>query len=129
MMPMKKYEEVNFGDLTEQDCCCGVVRRAFADSEDGPASVHLLNLAEEPTSHYHRKTTEIYVVLEGEGHLELDGDLIPVKPFSAVMIKPGCRHRGIGKLKLFNISVPKFDPDDFYYDETDAPAGGADPVH
>ena len=45
------------------------------------------------------------------------------------MIKPGCRHRGIGKLKLFNISVPKFDPDDFYYDETDAPAGGAAPVH
>ena len=90
---MKRYEEVTFSGLAEQDCSCGVVRRAFADSQDGPASVHLLDLAEEPVSHYHRKTTEIYVILEGEGHLELDGDLVPVKPFSAVMIKPGCRHR------------------------------------
>ncbi len=126
---MKRYEEVNFTDLSKQDCCCGTVRRAFLDSQEGPASVHLLDLAEEPTSHYHRKTTEIYVILEGEGHLELDSHLVAVKPFSAVMIKPGCRHRGIGKLKLLNISVPKFDPDDFYYDETDAPVGGADPVH
>ena len=128
-MPVKRYEEVNFAGLAEQDCCCGVVRRAFADGQDGPASVHLLDLADEPTSHYHRKTTEIYVVLEGEGHLELDGELIPVKPFSAVMIKPGCRHRGIGKLRLFNISVPKFDPDDFYYDESDVAVEGVEPVH
>tara|TARA_B100000927_G_scaffold290470_1_gene289411 strand:+ start:5029 stop:5409 length:381 start_codon:yes stop_codon:yes gene_type:complete len=126
---MKRYEEVTFSGLAEQDCSCGVVRRAFADSEDGPASVHLLDLAEEPVCHYHRKTTEIYVILEGEGHLELDGELIAVKPFSAVMIKPGCRHRGIGKLRLFNISVPRFDPEDFFYDDIDLTAAGTKPVH
>lgn len=126
---MKRYEEVTFSGLAEQDCSCGVVRRAFADTEDGPASVHLLDLAEEPVCHYHRKTTEIYVILEGEGHLELDGELIAVKPFSAVMIKPGCRHRGIGKLRLFNISVPRFDPEDFFYDDIDLTAAGTKPVH
>ena len=126
---MKRYEEVTFSGLAEQDCSCGVVRRAFADREDGPASVHLLDLAEEPVCHYHRKTTEIYVILEGEGHLELDGELIAVKPFSAVMIKPGCRHRGIGKLRLFNISVPRFDPEDFFYDDIDLTAAGTKPVH
>ena len=128
-MPMKRYEEVNFNGLSEQDCCCGVVRRAFAGSKDAPASVHLLDLSEEPTCHYHRKTTEIYVILSGEGYLELDGELVPVKPFSAIMIKPGCRHRGIGSLRLFNISVPRFDPDDFYYDEIDAAEGAEKPVH
>ena len=91
--------------------------------------MHLLDLAEEPVCHYHRKTTEIYVILEGEGHLELDGELIAVKPFSAVMIKPGCRHRGIGKLRLFNISVPRFDPEDFFYDDIDLTAAGTKPVH
>ena len=128
-MGMKRYEEVNFGGLSEEECSCGVVRRAFADSDRGPASVHLLDLAEEPTCHYHRKTTEIYVILEGEGHLELDGQLVPVKPLSAVMIKPGCRHRGIGTLRLFNISVPKYDPEDFYYDEGEVADGDDAPVH
>ena len=61
--------------------------------------------------------------------LELDGQLVPVKPFSAVMIKPGCRHRGIGKLRLFNISVPKYDPEDFYYDEGEVAEGDDAPVH
>ena len=56
-------------------------------------------MKDEPTSHYHLKTTEIYVVLEGEGYLELDGEQVPVKPLSALMIRPGCRHRAIGKLR------------------------------
>jgi hypothetical protein len=47
---------------------------------------------------------------------------------SAIMIKPGCRHRGVGKLKLFNISVPRFDPDDFYLEE-EAVSDGEVPVH
>ncbi|NIP98256.1 MAG: cupin domain-containing protein [Akkermansiaceae bacterium] len=125
---MKRYERMEFAGLPVKDCCCGTVRRAFAEREDSPASVHLLELAEEPVCHYHRKTTEIYVILEGEGHLELDGEMVPVKPMTAVMIKPGCRHRGVGKMKLFNISVPKFDPDDFFLEEADVKEGEV-PVH
>ncbi|MFP6864740.1 MAG: cupin domain-containing protein [Roseibacillus sp.] len=125
---MKRYEAIEFGALPVNECCCGTVQRAFADLEEGPASVHLLELSDEPTSHYHQKTTEIYVILEGEGHLELDGEMVPVKPMSAILIKPGCRHRGVGKLKLFNISVPRFDPDDFYLEE-EAVSDGEVPVH
>jgi len=126
---MKRYERIEFAELPVVDnCSCGSVQRAFADDGGSPASVHLLELADEPVCHYHRKTTEIYVILEGEGHLELDGEMVPVAPMTAVMIKPGCRHRGVGKMKLFNISVPKFDPDDFHY-EKDAVEGGQVPVH
>ena len=60
--------------------------------------------------------TEIYVILEGEGHLELDGAQVPVKPFTSVMIKPGCRHRAIGKLRILNIPIPAFDPTDEWFD-------------
>ena len=76
----------------------------------------------------HGDTTEIYVVLEGEGFLELDGDRVPVKPLSAVMIRPGCRHRAVGRLKILNIPVPKHDDNDFYYDEGAAKPGET-PVH
>lgn len=125
---MKRYERVELAGMPVNECCCGTVRRAFATGEDSPASVHLLELGEEPTCHYHKKTTEIYLILEGEGHLELDGELIPVAPMTAVMIKPGCRHRGVGKLKLLNISVPKYDPQDFFYEE-EAIRDGELPVH
>ena len=126
---MKRYEAIEFASLPDLECCCGTVRRAFASGEDSPASGHLLQLAEEPTCHYHRKTTEIYVILEGEGHLELDGEMVAVRPLSAVMIRPGCRHRGVGTLKLLNISVPRFDAEDFFYDEEHAGDDGAVPVH
>jgi len=127
---MKRYEAIQFPDLQEQECCCGTVRRAFAADDESPASLHLLELADEPTCHYHEKTTEIYVILEGEGYLELDGERVAVKPMSAVMIKPGCRHRGVGTMKLYNISIPRFDPDDFFYDEGGVMVtDGEAPVH
>ncbi|MEM9079464.1 MAG: cupin domain-containing protein [Verrucomicrobiota bacterium] len=125
---MKRYQTVELGDLPPVDCCCGTTRRGFADLPEAPASVHLLNVKDEPTSHYHKQTAEIYVILEGKGHLELDGELIPVKPLSAILIKPHCRHRAIGQLKLLNIPVPKHNPDDFFYDET-AVATGETPRH
>jgi mannose-6-phosphate isomerase-like protein (cupin superfamily) len=60
--------------------------------------------------------TEIYVVLEGNGHLELDGEKVPLRPFTAVMIKPGCRHRAVGELRILNIAIPAFDPADEWFD-------------
>jgi mannose-6-phosphate isomerase-like protein (cupin superfamily) len=60
--------------------------------------------------------TEIYLILEGEGHMELDGQSIPVKPMTTIFIKPGCRHRAVGKLKIINIPIPAFDPADEFED-------------
>ena len=40
----------------------------------------------------------------------------PVKPMTAIYIKPGCRHRAIGKLKIINIPIPAFDERDEWFD-------------
>ena len=72
--------------------------------------------AREAKTHYHKKLTEIYLVLEGEGQMELDGELVPVKPMTAIFIKPGCRHRAVGNLRIVNIPVPAFDPHDEWFD-------------
>ena len=42
--------------------------------------------------------------------MELDGKLVPVKPLTAILIRPGCRHRAVGRLKVVNIPIPAFDP-------------------
>ncbi len=78
--------------------------------------MHLVEISADSRAHYHKKMTEIYVVLEGEGHIELDGQLHAVKPLTAVYIKPGCRHRALGKLKILNIPVPAFDETDEWFD-------------
>ncbi len=108
----KRYRVTNLQSLEAVDCPCGTARRAFTDENDQTASIHLVEIARDAKSHYHRTHTEIYYILEGTGHLELDGDRIAVAPGTAVLIKPGCRHRAIGKLKLLNIPIPAFDPTD-----------------
>jgi mannose-6-phosphate isomerase-like protein (cupin superfamily) len=67
--------------------------------------------------HYHKTLTEIYLILDGEGHLELDGELVSVKPMTSILIKPGCRHRAVGQLRIINVCVPAFDPDDEWFDD------------
>lgn len=78
--------------------------------------MHLVRIEEDARTHYHKRMTETYVVLEGEGWLELDGERVPVRPMSTVMIRPGCRHRAVGKLTILNIPVPAFDPEDEWFD-------------
>lgn len=91
-------------------CPCGEARRAFRDLPGAVASVHLVEIRDEAKLHFHRKTTEIYVVLEGEGEIELDGTRHRVGPLSAIYIAPGVRHRAIGRMRVINIPIPSFDP-------------------
>lgn len=97
-------------------CPCGWARRAFAVPGNTTATIHLVDILEDSRAHYHKKMTEIYLILEGNGHMELDGQLVAVRPMMTVMIKPGCRHRAIGKLRIINIPIPAFDESDEYFD-------------
>jgi mannose-6-phosphate isomerase-like protein (cupin superfamily) len=97
-------------------CPCGIARRAFATPDNTLATVHLTDIIEDARVHYHKAMTEIYVVLEGEGHMELDGIRIPVKPMTSIFIKPGCRHRAIGRMRILNIPIPAFDPQDEWFE-------------
>jgi mannose-6-phosphate isomerase-like protein (cupin superfamily) len=112
----KRYAVSQLDALPAQPCPCGTARRAFGDQPEGTATVHLVDIGDEPVAHYHAEHTEFYIVLEGEGHLELDGEAVPVRPLTTVMIKPGCRHRAVGKLRIINVPVPGFDPGDELFD-------------
>ncbi|MDJ0951163.1 MAG: cupin domain-containing protein [Alphaproteobacteria bacterium] len=112
-MTEKRYRIAHLADLPGTPCPCGVARRAFADDPDNDvASVHLTDIHSDAETHFHKQMTEIYVILEGEGHMELDGERVPVKPLTTVMIKPGCRHRAVGRMRILNIPVPPFDAAD-----------------
>jgi mannose-6-phosphate isomerase-like protein (cupin superfamily) len=97
-------------------CPCGITRRAFVAPDNPTATLHLLDVQSDARLHYHKGLTEIYLVLQGEGHMELDGDIVSVKPMTAILIKPGCRHRAVGKLRIAIIPIPAFDPRDEWFD-------------
>jgi mannose-6-phosphate isomerase-like protein (cupin superfamily) len=113
---MANYILTHFADIDAVKCPCGFAKRAFALPENKTATVHIVDIQEDARVHYHKGHTEIYLVLEGEGHLELDGQTVSVRPFTTVLIRPGCRHRAVGRLRIVNICIPPFDPADEWYD-------------
>lgn len=112
-----KWRIAQLDELPSVLCPCGTTHRAFTDDPAKTASIHLVDIRADSRAHYHRRLTEIYLFLEGEGHMELDGERIPVRPMTAVLIKPGCRHRAVGRLRMVNIPVPAFDPSDEWFDD------------
>jgi mannose-6-phosphate isomerase-like protein (cupin superfamily) len=113
---MPSYLIAQLDQIEPVECPCGVTRRAFVSHEGGAASLHVVDISSDPRAHYHRKLTEMYLVLEGEGEVELDGERVPVRPLTAVLIRPGCRHRAVGKLRVVVCAVPAFDPEDEWFD-------------
>ena len=111
-MSDKRYLVTQLDELPPIACPCGTARRGFDVPENTLATVHLTEISSAARAHFHKKMTEIYVILEGEGYLEADGEKIPLKPMTSVMIRPGCVHRAVGNLKIINIPMPPFDPAD-----------------
>ena len=111
---------VDLPSLPGTPCPCGTARRAFANDGEAPCSVHRVQVSATAQPHYHTRLTEVYYVLEGEGQIELNGSLHPIRPGMAVMIRPGTRHRAVmGKspMIILNIVVPPFAPADEWVDD------------
>ena len=113
---MANYMIERFDEIDAVKCPCGFAKRAFAVPDNSTATMHIVDIREDSRVHYHKKLTEIYLVLEGSGRMELDGEKISVTPFTAIFIKPGCRHRAVGNMKIVNVSIPAFDPEDEWFD-------------
>jgi len=109
---------VQLTDLEPIRCPCGWARRAFGDLPDAPASLHIVDIELDAKRHYHKTHTETYYVLDCDdgSAIELDEEMISVRPGTAVMIRPGARHRAVGKMRILNIVVPPFDPADEWFD-------------
>ena len=119
MSTLPPFDLTHFDQIPGVPCPCGTSRRAFASPDNTTCSVHLVEISQDSKTHYHKDHTETYYFLEGEGQLELDGKLHPVRPGNVVMIQPGTRHRAVpGKapMKIINVVVPPFDPADEWFD-------------
>ena len=117
-MTNRRYELVDFADIPPVECPCGQARRAFADVDDFPGTLHRTDISLNARLHYHRKLTETYFFLEcgPDAQMQLDDEIIDVHPGMAIMIRPGVRHRALGQMKVVILAIPKFDPHDEWFD-------------
>ena len=85
----------------------GSTIREYFHSERQSLAEASLEPGLETQRHYHALSEEIYLVLEGGGDLEVDGDRRSVGPGDAVLIPPGAWHQ----LTAWESGVTILDPD------------------
>jgi quercetin dioxygenase-like cupin family protein len=68
--------------------------------------------------HYHAATEEIYVVLEGSGELEVDGDRRVLRAGEAALIPPGAWHeiRATEPMRFLCCCAPPYSHDDTFFE-------------
>lgn len=112
------WEIVDFAQVAGVDCPCGTSRRALVDVADFAGSIHQVDISLDAQLHYHKQLTETYYFLEcqPDARMQLDQEIIPVRPGMCIMIRPGVRHRALGRMRVLNIVYPKFDPADEWFD-------------
>lgn len=115
--PREAPEVRRFEEASAIECPCGVARRLFARDDGGPVGIHRVRISQDSQRHYHKHTTEYYIVLEGSGEIELNDERVAIKPGDVVYIPPYTRHVARGDLEIINVVCPPFDPADEYLEE------------
>lgn len=111
---VKRYRVIDFDQIPGVPCPCGIARRALSDVPGFPGTIHRTEITAEAKAHYHRRLSETYYVLqcEPDATMQLDDELVPVRPGTCVFIPPGVRHRAVGTMTVLIVVLPKFDPED-----------------
>jgi quercetin dioxygenase-like cupin family protein len=68
--------------------------------------------------HYHARSEEIYLIVDGSGELEVEGETRSVAAGDAILIPPGSWHEltaGSDGLRLLCCCVPPYSDDDTFF--------------
>ena len=65
--------------------------------------------------HYHKRSTELYYVLEGSGSVSLNGKEQEVAKGSLVHIPPGVVHGAKGRMRVLVVGIPDIADDDLFF--------------
>jgi quercetin dioxygenase-like cupin family protein len=95
----------------------GSTIREYVHSEWQSLAEASLGPGETTQRHYHALSEEIYLVLDGGGELEVDGDRRRVAGGDAILIPPGAWHEltaGDAGVTILCCCVPPYSDDDTY---------------
>jgi mannose-6-phosphate isomerase-like protein (cupin superfamily) len=97
-------------------CPCGMSTRILTRGDGALANFHITRITDS-VKHYHKQSTEIYFILEGNGTLELGDDLVEVEPGTLVVIEPLTAHRLVSTagVRTVVLGIPALRDDDEYF--------------
>ncbi len=103
------------GDAPRERSTCGHRYRLISKGDEGAAAwAHAVDI-DGARPHYHKRATELYYVLEGEGAVILNGEEHPVHPGTMIQIPPGVVHGAVGKMRVLVMGIPDIDDADVFY--------------
>lgn len=109
-----KYIVRHADEVAKERSTCGYRQRLLSTGDDTPAYVHVVKI-DGAKPHYHKKTSELYYILEGSGVLVLDGDRIEIRPGSLALIEPNVVHAAEGDMLIMVVGLPKIDDEDLHF--------------
>ena len=97
-------------------CPCGESTRPLTRDDSPLCNLHI-TFIKDSIKHFHKETTEVYLILEGRGRLELNDDVVEVEPGMVVYIEPYTAHKLTSEagVKTVVFGVPALRPDDEYF--------------
>jgi mannose-6-phosphate isomerase-like protein (cupin superfamily) len=104
------------GDAPRERSACGRRDRLISreDASLRPAAwAHAVDI-DGAKLHFHKRSTELYYVLDGGGTVSLDGVEHPVSRGSIVHIPPGVVHGAHGRMRVLVIGIPDIAEDDYF---------------
>ena len=109
-------------DVESVPCPCGSSTRIITREDTEVANLHVTHI-KDAEKHYHKDCTEYYYILDGAGQMELDGDVVELRPGTAILIPPGMFHSSRGDFKALIFGVPAWDHTDEFFCEDQGATG------
>jgi len=112
----KGYLVRRLADAPTVPCPCGQSTRPLTREDTPVCNLHV-TFIRDSIKHYHKETTEVYLILEGRGRLELNEDVVEVEPGIVIYIEPYTTHRLVSAegVKTVVFGVPALRADDEYF--------------
>lgn len=98
-------------------CPCGESTRPLTRADTPACNLHVTCIRDS-VRHYHKECTEVYYILEGQGKMELNGEIVDVGPGVIVYIEPGTWHRlwSDDGVRTIVFGTPALRPEDEYFE-------------
>ena len=111
---MEKVIVRHVKDVTPVPCPCGQSTRIITIKDTPKLNVHRTEI-KNSQRHYHKNTTEVYYILDGNGTMIVDEETVDLSAGVCVYIPPGVRHQVNGHVQTLIMGVPAFkDADEFF---------------
>ncbi len=113
----KGYLVRSLHDAPTVPCPCGQSTRPLTSADTPVCNLHVTCITDS-VRHYHKRCTEVYLILEGRGQMELNGDVIDIGPGQVIYIEPHTRHRLWSKdgVRTVVFGVPALQAEDEFFD-------------